>query len=312
MPLLFGKNNFPVQEAANIKAPPFPDQQQTVGNTASDASSVTVVNAIDSVSNPTPHRADASSEIAQQATAVAPQVVKSVQVDTGSSTTSSSEEKNVVVTPEIAKKVQDDAAAAAADAASAAANPPDAANSNPAPQSTIGKVVYEPAPDSINNAAPAINPAPIASQLPADQPSVVKADNLASQPAVAPALINKDLTRSVVTKNRVVAMKVKKVYAKQVKTFHAQNAIAHSGKTGWVIQLGNFAVKHNATHMTNVLQAAGYKAFTRDIQTANGKRFTRVYVGPEFAQASAVRVSKELNNKLSFQGFVVPYAKAVS
>lgn len=49
---------------------------------------------------------------------------------------------------------------------------------------------------------------------------------------------------------------------------------------GWVIQLGSFRHQKNVKQLLNKLESAGYRAFSRPIQTSSGL-LTKVFVGPE-------------------------------
>jgi DedD protein len=75
-------------------------------------------------------------------------------------------------------------------------------------------------------------------------------------------------------------------------------------KGAWVVQLGSFKSKINAENLTNALRAKGFKAFTFATKS-NGQ--TRVYIGPEFKQSSALALAGKVQTSLSMRGIVVPY-----
>jgi DedD protein len=75
-------------------------------------------------------------------------------------------------------------------------------------------------------------------------------------------------------------------------------------KTAWVVQMGSFKSKDNAIHLTNRLRAKGYKAFTYETKS-NGQ--TRVYVGPEFKQATAAVLVNRIQHEIDMQGVIVSY-----
>ncbi len=75
-------------------------------------------------------------------------------------------------------------------------------------------------------------------------------------------------------------------------------------KGAWVVQLGSFKSKLNAENLTNALRAKGFKAFTYATKS-NGQ--TRVYIGPEFKQSSALALAGKVQTSLSMHGIVVPY-----
>ncbi len=79
-------------------------------------------------------------------------------------------------------------------------------------------------------------------------------------------------------------------------------------KTVWAVQLGSFKDKNNARKLADKLRAAGYKAFTREIKSAKGMNVQiRVYIGPEYKQASAIKLTEKLEQQMKLHGFLVPY-----
>jgi cell division septation protein DedD len=80
---------------------------------------------------------------------------------------------------------------------------------------------------------------------------------------------------------------------------HAQTSTQKS----WAIQLGHFKNKENVTKLTQRLNAAGFKTFTRA-----GKSGTSVYVGPESKQASAAKLSSQISQQFKIQGMVISYS----
>ncbi len=53
----------------------------------------------------------------------------------------------------------------------------------------------------------------------------------------------------------------------------------------WVLQVASFAKAANAKELKQALQKKGYKAFTRNITTKEGKS-TRVYIGPKLTKGA--------------------------
>ncbi len=49
---------------------------------------------------------------------------------------------------------------------------------------------------------------------------------------------------------------------------------------GWVVQLGSFGNQKNVNDLLRKLEKAGYRSFSRKVQTSAG-RLTKVFVGPE-------------------------------
>lgn len=50
--------------------------------------------------------------------------------------------------------------------------------------------------------------------------------------------------------------------------------------SGWVVQLGSFGNQKNVNDLLKKLEKAGYRSFSRKVQTSAG-RLTKVFVGPE-------------------------------
>lgn len=82
----------------------------------------------------------------------------------------------------------------------------------------------------------------------------------------------------------------------------AKGTIAELRQAGWVVQMGSFHNKDNAQRLANTLRAKGYKAFTREVKSS-----TRVYVGPEFKQASAESLADKIQHEMNMQGIVITY-----
>jgi DedD protein len=66
----------------------------------------------------------------------------------------------------------------------------------------------------------------------------------------------------------------------------AQQTVAKSTRdtannnAGWVVQLGSFGNQKNVNELLRKLEKAGYRSFSRKVQTSAG-RLTKVFVGPE-------------------------------
>jgi len=98
---------------------------------------------------------------------------------------------------------------------------------------------------------------------------------------------------------------------KSVKAISASLAkkqmIAGLKKTAWAVQLGSFKEKANARRLADKLRTAGYKAFMREVKLTKGCAQTRVFIGPEFKQASANELSEKIEQQLKLHGFIVMY-----
>ena len=82
---------------------------------------------------------------------------------------------------------------------------------------------------------------------------------------------------------------------------------ANPKKPAWVVQMGSFKNKSNAHRLVDQLKTSGFKAFAHEVTSPAGAVRTRVYIGPEFKQASAQKLSARIEQQTKLQGFVVPY-----
>jgi len=75
---------------------------------------------------------------------------------------------------------------------------------------------------------------------------------------------------------------------------------------GWSIRLGSFSEASNATNLMQRLQKAGYKAYTRDIDSEQAE-LTGVFVGPWLERASVNDYIDQLRDEFQLEGMVVRY-----
>jgi len=87
----------------------------------------------------------------------------------------------------------------------------------------------------------------------------------------------------------------------------AYHELAKLNKTAWIVQMGSFKNKDNARSLTDKLRAAGFNAFTKEVKLAKGGLRTHVYVGPEFKEASATKISRKIKHDMNLQSIVLPY-----
>lgn len=78
------------------------------------------------------------------------------------------------------------------------------------------------------------------------------------------------------------------------------------GVSAWAVQLSTFANAANAVALRDALRGRGFTAFVESA-TVGGKKVTRVYVGPELAQANATAAQRRLERDLGIKGQVVRY-----
>jgi DedD protein len=92
------------------------------------------------------------------------------------------------------------------------------------------------------------------------------------------------------------------------KTSHlSERVVSELKKPAWVVQMGSFKEKSNAHRLVNQLRNSGFKAFTHVVTSPNGAVRTRVYIGPEFKQASALKLSNKVEQEVKLRGYVIPY-----
>ena len=72
----------------------------------------------------------------------------------------------------------------------------------------------------------------------------------------------------------------------------------------WAVQVGSFSSKENAMRLRDSLRKQGFEAYTEAL-VENGKRSTRVRVGPVLDETRAERLKKALKVKAKIDGIVV-------
>ena len=75
---------------------------------------------------------------------------------------------------------------------------------------------------------------------------------------------------------------------------------------GWSVRLGSFSNSENATTLVQKLQAAGYKAYTRRIQSEEDV-LTGVFVGPWIDRSRINEYQQQLQEQFQLAGIVVRY-----
>lgn len=194
-----------------------------------------------------------------------------------------------------------------------------AAPMNSAAQNTSANGPANPA-NSPNPAAspnqPAAIPTPTASIGPANTENAAPAEDTAQMaPAVSTDVnetvhpqVTAEKTAAVIPVTPQKAVKTKHVHKSLVvkKASHTEN-LANLKKQAWVVQMGSFKDKSNAHRMVDQLRSSGYKAFTHEVTSPKGVVRTRVYIGPEFKQASAQQLTAKIQRDVKLRGYVVPY-----
>ncbi|MEP2652785.1 MAG: SPOR domain-containing protein [Paraglaciecola sp.] len=75
---------------------------------------------------------------------------------------------------------------------------------------------------------------------------------------------------------------------------------------GWVVQLGSFRHKKNVNDLLNLLEKAGYRAFSRPVNTSSGV-LTKVFVGPDLQKSKLEESLSHLKEVTKLQGRVTPF-----
>jgi DedD protein len=75
---------------------------------------------------------------------------------------------------------------------------------------------------------------------------------------------------------------------------------------GWVVQLGSFRHQKNVRELIDILEKAGYRTFSRPVQTPSGE-LTKVFVGPEIEQEKLKMALPHLNEITKLKGRLTPF-----
>ncbi len=76
---------------------------------------------------------------------------------------------------------------------------------------------------------------------------------------------------------------------------------------GWVVQLGSFRHQKNVRELLDKLDQAGYRTFTRPIQTSSGL-LTKVFIGPDLQPKSLQKALPHLKELTGLQGKLTPFS----
>ena len=82
---------------------------------------------------------------------------------------------------------------------------------------------------------------------------------------------------------------------------------ANQLNAGWVVQLGSFRHKKNVRELLDKLEQAGYRTFTRPIETSSG-RLTKVFVGPDLKKQNLENALPHLKDLTQLQGKLTPFS----
>ncbi len=76
--------------------------------------------------------------------------------------------------------------------------------------------------------------------------------------------------------------------------------------TGWVIQLGSFRHQKNVRELLDKLENAGYRAFSRPVQTSAGQ-LTKVFVGPDLERDNLENSLSHLRELTGLSGKITQF-----
>jgi DedD protein len=306
LPLLFGKNEL-VTQAAIVKAPPFPEQQKTEVTPSTDDTAQPVAQAdANNAANATPVP-QADTQSAQQTTANADpsQPEATSNADAGQPVAQGiASASSDPVDPSVVKQVNDKDAANAAQesmditpavAAEVNGTTPPAAD-HPA---TTDKAAT-PSPQAQNDSA--INPADQNEQAGKMQTTE---NNSPARPDAQPKEQHAGKVRP--EKSASVQKNAEKPAILTDSSKRSHKSLVKLKTTAWVVQMGSFKDKSNARRLADKLRAAGFKAFTHEVKSAKGNESTRVWVGPEYRQASAAKLSTQIEEQFKMRGILVTF-----
>ena len=185
-------------------------------------------------------------------------------------------------------------------------------SANTAEESTEPQLV-EPSSAS-NNSDMSVTPSPISDTVIQERmdttPGVVLPNPLEETQSLKKALPSANIAPAVEnhpqSEPQIKTTSAKKVTPK-VKSSNSHETIAKLNTNAWAVQMGSFKNKQNARVLADRLRSAGFKAFTKEVTSPQGSVQTRVYIGPEFKQASAIKVNAEVQKLMNIQGMVVSY-----
>lgn len=296
IPFLFGKREMPQQETtAQVST-----EQQT---TTTDANQTTAAN---TDSNP-PTTIQDNRNINNPADSTNP------NAQTTATTNADDNGITPITTPPVASND-----ANTAPTTPATMNPTEMNNSAAAPsQDATGQQT-----SAINQPANPVNPAnanattttpataPVADEIATPAENTIQAAPAVSTDAtndVHPqATAEKTAVKAPIKHAKTASHKHKSYAARKTNHFSGQQ-VANLNKSAWVVQMGSFKDKANAHRMAEQLKTSGFKVFTKVVTSPAGNVRTRVYIGPEFKQASAQQLTTKIQRETKLQGFVLPY-----
>ncbi|MFT6777016.1 MAG: DedD protein [Paraglaciecola sp.] len=103
-----------------------------------------------------------------------------------------------------------------------------------------------------------------------------------------------------------VAADIKRASSLEQQTVVEQDVERLLASAGWVVQLGSFRHQKNVKELLNLLEKAGYRAFSRPVKTNSGT-LTKVFVGPDLQKVNLDNALSHLKELTDLQGRVTPF-----
>lgn len=163
------------------------------------------------------------------------------------------------------------------------------------PPSDVAPAISMDMNDRPNTEISAIQPSVMTTEP--ESPSIVK---VIDEPAKVVEAVKPPQAKAVTADKKRISNHTKPVHK-------TEKDLAKLNTKAWVVQMGSFKDKANARHLVDTLRLAGYKAFTYDVKSHNGNVRTRVYIGPEYKQASAINLSTKIEQEMMLHGIIVSY-----
>ena len=108
------------------------------------------------------------------------------------------------------------------------------------------------------------------------------------------------------TASKPVELDIKKPSSLEQQTVVKQDVDKLLASAGWVVQLGSFRHQKNVKELLDLLDKAGYRAFSRPVKTNSGT-LTKVFVGPDLQKSNLENALSHLKNLTKLQGRVTPF-----
>ncbi|MBT8506749.1 sporulation protein [Coxiella-like endosymbiont of Rhipicephalus sanguineus] len=89
------------------------------------------------------------------------------------------------------------------------------------------------------------------------------------------------------------------------KPHSSANLLLSRTPKAWVIQVASFVNQDNAKRLLKQLQASGFDAYIR--QSNEGKKVSRIFVGPLIDYTKIIEIQKELKQNLHLKGVIKRY-----